>query len=96
MLGVVTSEAGPVRRCPTCGRPLDEHDRHVRFRVPDPVLAVDGWEALPDTWLSDPDPGKAVMMQVPGLAARTPAQAAEGGAAGSRVATPGYFDPPYA
>jgi hypothetical protein len=26
--------------CPTCGRPLDEHDRHVRLRLPDPVLAV--------------------------------------------------------
>lgn len=64
---VVTSETGPTQRCPTCGPPLDEHDRHVRFRLPDPVLAVVGWEGLPDTWLSDPDPGKAVMMHVPDL-----------------------------
>ncbi|NUR97752.1 MAG: DUF2199 domain-containing protein, partial [Kribbellaceae bacterium] len=27
--------------CAECGAPRDEHDRHVRFRLPDPVLALD-------------------------------------------------------
>lgn len=46
---------------------LDAHNRHVRFRLPDPVL--DGLrEGLPEgTWLSHEDPGMSVMMQVPGL-----------------------------
>jgi hypothetical protein len=44
--------------CPTCGRPLDEHDRHIRFTLPDPVLEVPDSER---TWQA-PD-----MMQVDGV-----------------------------
>lgn len=51
--------------CPTCGRPLDEHDKNVRFRLPDPVLATPDWEGLDGTWLSESDPNLAVMMLVP-------------------------------
>lgn len=59
-------EAATTASCPQCGRPVDSHDRHVRFRVPDPVLAIDGWQKLPGVWLSHEDPDAAVMMQVPG------------------------------
>lgn len=53
--------------CPTCGRQLEEHNKHVRFRLPDPVLSTDGWERLDGTWVSESDPNSAVMMQVPNL-----------------------------
>ncbi len=55
--------------CAQCGRVLDAHDRHVRFRFPNPVLD-DSRDGLPDgTWLSHEDPGTSVMMQAPGLGA---------------------------
>ncbi|MFE6649295.1 DUF2199 domain-containing protein [Nocardioides sp. NPDC057772] len=52
--------------CATCGHPLDDHDKHVRFRLPEPVLRIDKELGEPldgDRWLSDPDPAKAVMLQ---------------------------------
>lgn len=55
--------------CPTCGRPLDEHNKNVRFRLPDPVLAKPGWGKLDGTWMSDADPQISVMMQVPEVGA---------------------------
>jgi hypothetical protein len=48
-----------------CGRPVDVHDRHVRFRLPDPVLASPDREQAPGTWLSHDTPDSSVMMQVP-------------------------------
>lgn len=51
--------------CPTCGRPVDAHDRHVRFRLPDPVLAVPDQERTEGTWLSHADANQSVMMMVP-------------------------------
>jgi hypothetical protein len=51
--------------CPTCGRPVDAHDRHVRFRLPDPVLAVQDQEHTQGTWLSHADANQSVMMMVP-------------------------------
>jgi hypothetical protein len=51
------------RRCPTCGRPLDEHDRHVRFALPDPVLDVPKPERAERTWGADP------LLQVQGVGA---------------------------
>jgi len=50
--------------CATCGRALDAHNRHVRFKFPDPVLATSE-DQRARTWQSDPDPNRAVMMQVP-------------------------------
>jgi hypothetical protein len=44
--------------CPRCGRPLDEHNRHLRFALPDPVLSVPKAERQSRTW------GNDVMMQV--------------------------------
>src|SRR5260370_41417659 len=50
--------------CVTCGRALDAHDRHVRFKFPDPVLAASE-DQRGKAWQSDPDANRAVMMQVP-------------------------------
>ncbi|MCV2393134.1 DUF2199 domain-containing protein [Actinotalea sp. M2MS4P-6] len=55
--------------CVQCGRALDQHDRQVRFRLPDPVLSAFGGALPDDAWLDAPDPSVAVMMQVPRLGA---------------------------
>ncbi|HEY3038616.1 MAG TPA: DUF2199 domain-containing protein [Pyrinomonadaceae bacterium] len=49
--------------CPTCGRSLDEHNRHIRFGVPEPVLSVPEKERAARTW------GNDVLMQVQGVGA---------------------------
>lgn len=53
--------------CPQCGRPLDAHDRHVRFRLPDPVASTAEKDAAAETWMSHGDPNSSVMMQVPNV-----------------------------
>jgi hypothetical protein len=55
--------------CPSCGRPLDEHDRHVRFVLPQPVLEAEQETTTPSIWLSHSDANSSVMMQVPGVGA---------------------------
>jgi len=40
------------QRCGMCGRLADAHDRHVRFRLPEPVLTSPGQEKVPGAWLS--------------------------------------------
>jgi hypothetical protein len=50
-------------RCAQCGRLLDAHRRHVRFRVPDPVLDIPEPERTARTWATE------TMMQVEGLGA---------------------------
>ena len=47
--------------CPSCGRPLDEHNRHIRFGVPEPVLSIPQEERAAITW------GNDVLMQVKDL-----------------------------
>ena len=49
--------------CPTCGRLLDEHNRHLRFKVPEPVLTVPEQDRPSLTW------GNDVLMQVQGVGA---------------------------
>ena len=49
--------------CPTCGRPLDLHDRHVRMKLPDPVLAVPEEDRASRTLGRDP------LIQVQGVGA---------------------------
>ena len=49
--------------CPTCGRPLDDHNRHLRFTWPEPVLTVPEHERQSRTW------GNDVLMQVEGIGA---------------------------
>jgi hypothetical protein len=51
--------------CATCGRPVDAHNRHVRFQLPDPVLDVPDRERTEGTWLSHGDANTSVMMMVP-------------------------------
>jgi hypothetical protein len=55
--------------CASCGRSLDAHDRHVRFGLPDPVLALPEREQTPGTWLSHATPRESVMMQTPNVGA---------------------------
>ena len=55
--------------CGLCGRSLDTHDRHVRFRLPEPVLTSSGQEKVPGLWLSHDSPETSVMMQVPAVGA---------------------------
>ncbi|WAL65906.1 DUF2199 domain-containing protein [Amycolatopsis cynarae] len=55
--------------CPSCGQPLESHDRHVRFTLPDPVLNLTGWENEPGTWMSHGTARDSVMMQVPDIGA---------------------------
>ena len=47
--------------CPSCGRPLDEHNRDIRFGVPEPVLSIPEEERPALTW------GNDVLMRVEGV-----------------------------
>jgi len=40
--------------CPTCGRPVDEHDRHIRFQRPDVVFAMSEADLAGKVWGDDP------------------------------------------
>lgn len=51
--------------CATCGNETDEHDLHVRFLLPDPVLRMPDREATSGTWMSGPDAHRSMLMQVP-------------------------------
>ena len=51
--------------CGMCGRTTSAHDRDVRFRLPDPVLNSPDQHRAEDSWLSDPDPNLATLMQIP-------------------------------
>jgi hypothetical protein len=53
------------RRCVTCGQEADPRDRHSRFTLPDPVLALPEREHTPGSWLSHSTAAESVMMQVP-------------------------------
>jgi hypothetical protein len=51
--------------CEICGRPTDAHDRHVRFRLPDPVVNTQLQDRAPGTWQTAQNANDSVMMQVP-------------------------------
>lgn len=53
----------PPSPCHLCGRPTDAHNRHVRFQLPDAVLAVPVPERAERTWET------ATLMQVEGIGA---------------------------
>jgi hypothetical protein len=55
--------------CAMCGRSVSEHNRHVRFSLPDPVLALAEREATPGTWMSHSTARESVMMQIPNVGA---------------------------
>ncbi len=42
------------RHCPTCGRPLDDHNRQVKFKRPDSVFAIPDSELEGRVWGDDP------------------------------------------
>lgn len=50
-------------RCPTCGRALDSHDRHLRFGLPEPVRSIPEEDRQDRTWQVED------MMQVQGCGA---------------------------
>lgn len=53
--------------CVSCGRPVGERNRHVRFQWPDPVLQKWGPEGDPEAWMTGPTANESVMMQVNGV-----------------------------
>jgi hypothetical protein len=65
--GALSTDTTDHALCPTCGRPTSEHNRHVRFQLPDPVLELAERERTPGTWMSHADANTSVMMQVPGV-----------------------------
>ena len=50
-----------IASCPKCGRPLEEHNRHIRFGVPEPILSIPEKERAALTW------GNDVLMRVEGV-----------------------------
>ncbi len=68
-LSEVTCEHSVMSTCKSCGRAIDSHNRHVRFRLPDPVLRIPERDQLQGTWKTDEDPNTAVMMMVPDVGA---------------------------
>jgi hypothetical protein len=62
------SDSMDAEACRSCGLPLDGHDRHVRFELPDPVSETNRIDTA-GAWLSHADANSSVMMQIPGLGA---------------------------
>jgi hypothetical protein len=56
-----------IKYCEVCGEPLSDHDKHVRFQLPERVLSSELQLETPGTWLSHSDASSSVMMQVPGI-----------------------------
>ncbi|MFH5878220.1 DUF2199 domain-containing protein [Arthrobacter sp. NA-172] len=48
-----------------CGTRPTDRNRDVRFRLPDPVLNSPDQHTAEGSWLSDPDPNVATLMQIP-------------------------------
>jgi hypothetical protein len=48
---------------------VSDHNRHVRFSLPDPVLELAERETTPGTWMSHDTARESVMMQIPNLGA---------------------------
>jgi len=53
------------RTCEICGLLTSDHERDVRFRLPDPVLNSPDQHLAEGSWLSNPDPNLATLMQIP-------------------------------
>jgi hypothetical protein len=67
LIGVPDTLGVAVATCAMCGRPVSEHNRHVRFSLPDPALALAEREATPGTWMSHATARESVMMQIPNV-----------------------------
>lgn len=53
--------------CPDCGRPLDSHDQHVRFALPDAVLAAGLTAESEDVWFAGESARQADFMAAKGV-----------------------------
>lgn len=60
-------DSSNAHECGMCGLPVSGHDRDVRFRLPDPVLNSPEQHHAEGSWLSDPDPNIATLMQIQGI-----------------------------
>ena len=69
MLARTTCEDSVMSKCALCGRAIDSHDRHVRFRLPDPVVRTPEKDQVQGTWKTEEDPNAAVMLMVPDVGA---------------------------
>ncbi len=56
-----------MERCECCGEPTDDVHRNLRFRLPEAVLRTPGQERAPGSWMTNPDPMRAVLMAVPAI-----------------------------
>lgn len=57
------------QQCGMCGRDVGDHDRNIRFTLPEPVLSSPEQDRAPGSWLSHGDAAGSVMMQVPSVGA---------------------------
>jgi hypothetical protein len=53
--------------CPDCGRPLDIHDQHIRFALPDDVIAAGLTAESEDVWIAGEAPRQADFMAAKGI-----------------------------
>jgi hypothetical protein len=51
-------------RCPDCGRQRSEHNRHVRFTLPDPVIRSGVDVGAEGFWMSHETPRESVFLSV--------------------------------
>ncbi|MFK0005105.1 DUF2199 domain-containing protein [Paenarthrobacter sp. NPDC090522] len=69
--------------CTMCGRSAAEHEKNLRFLLPDPVLDSPEQHEAAGSWLSHGNPNESVMMQIPNIGpfirALLPVQLAGGG-----------------
>jgi hypothetical protein len=52
--------------CASCGRPISDHDRQIRYMLPDSLVGHDIEESSDGVWMSHGSPGESVMLQVEG------------------------------
>lgn len=53
--------------CGMCARSTAEHEKNLRFLLPDPVVNSSEQHLAPGSWLSHGNPNESVMMQIPNI-----------------------------
>lgn len=69
LLAVKWHQRATGSRCTMCGHEVDEHERDIRFTLPDPVLSLPEREHTEGIWMTGSTAQESVMMQVPGSGA---------------------------